>query len=50
MVTGDNLITAKAIAEECKILEDAKEEDKDCVLEGPDFYTRMGGLICKTCK
>jgi Ca2+ transporting ATPase len=22
----------------------------DVVLEGPEFYERMGGLICKTCK
>lgn len=22
----------------------------DVVLEGKEFYTRMGGLICKTCK
>lgn len=50
MVTGDNLVTAKAIAKECKILEDAGETNEDCVLEGPDFYRRMGGLICKTCK
>ena len=50
MVTGDNLDTAKAIAKECKILEDEGEPGHDCVLEGPDFYKRMGGLYCKTCK
>jgi P-type Ca2+ transporter type 2C len=34
MVTGDNLLTAKAIAEECGILSD---NASDVVMEGPDF-------------
>jgi hypothetical protein len=24
--------------------------DNDSVMEGPEFYARMGGIICKTCK
>lgn len=50
MVTGDNLITAKAIARECNILNDELLNKPDCVMEGPEFYRRMGGLICRTCK
>jgi Ca2+-transporting ATPase len=34
MVTGDNIFTAKAIAQECGIL-----EDKGLVVEGKDFRT-----------
>ena len=49
MVTGDNKITALAIAKECKIIDDQFGANSDSVLEGPEFYERMGGLICKTC-
>lgn len=47
MVTGDNKITAKAIAKECGILID---ENRSLVLEGPDFVNRIGGIICKWCR
>ena len=52
MVTGDNKITAKAIAGECFILpkelaELENPQGPDTVLEGPEFYDRIGGLICK---
>ena len=52
MVTGDNKITATAIARECYILPADKQEldaaqGPDAILEGPEFYERMGGLICK---
>ncbi len=50
MVTGDNKITAMAIAKECGIIQGDMEFQNDCVLEGPEFYERMGGLICKNCK
>lgn len=50
MVTGDNKITAMAIAKECKIIDEQFGITSDSVLEGPEFYERMGGLICKTCK
>jgi Ca2+ transporting ATPase len=49
MVTGDNKITAMAIAKECKIIDEKFGVTPDSVLEGPEFYERMGGLICKTC-
>jgi Ca2+ transporting ATPase len=50
MVTGDNKITAIAIAKECGIINNDISMDGDAVLEGPDFFERMGGLFCKTCK
>lgn len=50
MVTGDNLITAKAIAGECGILTPELAKNPDSVMEGPEFYKRMGGIICRTCK
>ena len=50
MVTGDNKITAMAIAKECKIIDEKFGITSDSVLEGPEFYDRVGGLVCKTCK
>jgi Ca2+ transporting ATPase len=50
MVTGDNGITAKAIAKECKILTEKQAEHPYACLEGPVFYDMIQGLICKTCK
>jgi magnesium-transporting ATPase (P-type) len=50
MVTGDNKITAMAIAKECNIINANTGIDNDSVMEGPEFYDRMGGLICKNCK
>jgi Ca2+ transporting ATPase len=50
MVTGDNLITAKAIARECGILTDELANLPDSVMEGPQFFDRMGGIICRNCK
>jgi Ca2+ transporting ATPase len=50
MVTGDNKITAMAIAKECGIIDEKFGVTNDSVMEGPEFYERMGGLICKTCK
>jgi Ca2+ transporting ATPase len=49
MVTGDNRITARAIAKECGILTDKQAEHHYSVLEGPEFYDMIGGLMCKTC-
>jgi len=49
MVTGDNKITAMAIAKECKIIDEKFGITSDSVLEGPEFYERMGGLVCRTC-
>lgn len=47
MVTGDNLITAKAIAREINLLRD---EENELVLEGAEFIRRIGGVICKKCR
>merc|ERR1711937_506291 len=44
MVTGDNIVTAKAIAVNCNILTPAELEDDRCCMEGPDFYEKMGRL------
>lgn len=47
MVTGDNKITAMAIAKQCGILAE-DEGDEDCVcMEGPEFYDYVGKLIYK---
>lgn len=45
MVTGDNLITARAIANDCEIL----DEENNLVMEGPDFYKKIGGVVCANC-
>lgn len=37
MVTGDNLITAKAIARNCGILSTKNLNDSHCAMEGPQF-------------
>ena len=46
MVTGDNKITARAIAKECHILLNHEETS---ILEGPDFMDMIGGVVCKNC-
>lgn len=46
MVTGDNKLTAIAIARECGILGEEMITD-GCIMEGPEFYEKLGGLICK---
>ncbi len=50
MVTGDNKVTAKAIAMECNIISSANQDSDEGVMEGPEFFDRMGGLYCKNCK
>jgi len=49
MVTGDNKVTARAIAKEVNILEE-NDEDLSKVMEGPDFLKIIGGVVCKNCK
>ena len=44
MVTGDNIITAKAIAKDCNIMTDEDMKNPLCCVEGPEFYKEMGGL------
>jgi len=48
MVTGDNKITARAIALECGII-DPKDEHS-IVMTGPEFIERTGGIVCKKCQ
>ena len=54
MVTGDNLITAIAIAKNCHIIKEDISEDElqQCSMEGPQFNEYVGGLVlvCKECK
>jgi len=46
MVTGDNRITARAIAKECNIIDPREPDDDDNgrVMEGPEFYKLIGGV------
>lgn len=46
MVTGDNKVTALAIAKQCNII---GTDHPDAVMEGPVFYERVGGLYCANC-
>lgn len=48
MVTGDNKITARAIAKEVNIIND-KNENSALVMEGPEFLRRIGGIVCANC-
>jgi P-type Ca2+ transporter type 2B len=48
MVTGDNKLTAKAIAKECGIIEAGDENS--LVMEGVDFIAQIGGVVCKNCR
>ena len=50
MVTGDNKVTAMAIARECGIITEDMDLSGDAILEGKEFFDRMEGLYCKTCK
>ena len=51
MVTGDNLITAVAIARECGILLPDDDDQERCVcMEGPDFNEFVGSLVDKETK
>ncbi len=46
MVTGDNIVTAKAIAKEIGLL---RGEDQ-LAMEGTEFNRIVGGVVCKKCK
>jgi Ca2+ transporting ATPase len=50
MVTGDNKITAIAIAKECGILGENDGDEENVCMEGPEFYNFVGGLIYKDTK
>lgn len=45
MVTGDNKVTAIAIAKECGILAEDEGEEECVCMEGPEFYEYVGKLI-----
>lgn len=47
MVTGDNLVTAKAIAMKCNILNKETFNDERYFIEGTDFYNKMGGVVTR---
>ena len=47
MVTGDNIVTAKAIAKDVGIVEDGKNY---LAMQGPQFNRLVGGVICSKCK
>ena len=48
MVTGDNIVTARAIALEVGII-DPKNQNS-LVMEGVDFVEKIGGVVCKKCQ
>lgn len=47
MVTGDNKITAIAIAKECGILKEGEENEECVCMEGPEFDKFVGSLVSK---
>lgn len=47
MITGDNEITARAIAKECKIVDN---DNQDEVINGKEFYEQIGGIVCQHCQ
>lgn len=49
MVTGDNRITAEAIANECNIINKSNKY-KAIVMEGKEFMSRIGGIVCEHCR
>lgn len=49
MVTGDNKITARAIAKNVGIINE-KNEKTALVMEGPEFLRLIGGVICDNCR
>lgn len=48
MVTGDNIVTARAIAKEVGIIEEGN--DDIIVMEGAEFIKLVGGVVCKNCQ
>lgn len=49
MVTGDNIITAQAIADRCRIIKKEDIGNPKVAMEGKEFFRITGGLMCKNC-
>lgn len=49
MVTGDNKITAEAIAREVNIIHKGNAKTA-LIMEGPEFMELIGGVICGNCR
>lgn len=49
MTTGDNLSSARAIAQECGIIDPNSDNEHFC-FEGEHFYKMIRGIICSKCK
>ena len=49
MVTGDNKLTAYAIAKEVGIINPSNEKYA-IVMEGPEFLRQIGGICCDNCR
>ena len=47
MITGDNKLTATAIAKECKLINERLE--RYTVMTGDEFEELVGGLVCIHC-
>lgn len=47
MVTGDNIVTARAIAREVGII---RADSESIVMEGAEFISRVGGVVCQLCE
>ena len=47
MVTGDNIVTARAIAKDVGIITGKPDE---LVMEGADFIKIIGGVVCARCR
>ncbi len=47
MVTGDNKVTAIAIAKECGIIQEGEEHEPNVCMEGPEFNEFVGSIVDK---
>lgn len=45
MVTGDNKVTAIAIAKECGIIQEGEEHEPNVCMEGPEFNEFVGSIV-----
>lgn len=50
MVTGDNLVTAKAIAKMCGIIDEKEANQEHICMTGPNFNEFVGGMVNKKTK